>query len=144
MTTQTNKTNDDGSPEGFDINLGRAQGDGWIEKEPGTVVHGRLLGQFEIPGQNKGELQKIYQVKLFSPCKASVGKGEENKTINLEIGQILNVHETKAIEDLSTKCGDGGTYDVWFKYVDQNPKTKFWSVIGPKVKVVKAPPPIPF
>ena len=133
-------------PEGFDVQVGRELGDGWIKKGPNVEVQGRLLGRF-IGNQkdDDGVFQAFYQIRIDKPVSAVRKNRENNETeeIMLEPGQILNVGEHKALEDLSPRTRDGGVYDVWFKYIDQqkvpNSKRTFWSVKGPRLKVIKAP-----
>lgn len=138
------KSKNGGAPEGFDMNVGRQLGDGWVIKGEGVVVQGRLLGRF-IGNQkdDDGVFQAFYQIKLQVPCKAShKEKGSEESTeVMLQAGQILNVGEHKALEELSAYCRDGGIYDVWFKYGKQEKisgsRRTFWTVDGPRLKVIK-------
>lgn len=133
-------------PDGFDVSVGRDLGDGWIKKGPGVTVQGRLLGRF-IGNQkdDDGVYQAFYQIQLHKPCPAT-RKNKETKIsedVNLEPGQIVNVGEHKALEDLSPRTRDGGQYDVWFKYVEQQAisgsRRTFWVVKGPRLHVVKPP-----
>lgn len=133
-----------GAPEGFDVNVGRQLGDGWVLKGEGVEVCGRLLGRFIGNQQDDdGVYQAFYQIKLLMPCKATRKDkvSGESKEIVLEKGQLLNVGEHKALEDLSPRTRDGGIYDVWFRYVRQdkvpNTRRTFWVVDGPRLKVIK-------
>lgn len=133
-----------GAPEGFDVNVGRQLGDGWVKKGEGVEVCGRLLGRFIGNQQDDdGVYQAFYQIKLLTDCPATVKDKEtkESKDVTLTKGQIINVGEHKALEDLSPKTRDGGVYDVWFKYIKQDKvqgtRRTFWVVDGPRLRVIK-------
>ena len=121
-------------PEGFTINVGGERGEGWVTKEDGNVVQGRLLGRKEYKN-TRGKTRAFYQIKLAKPCWAQVDnpdfndEADEDEDKNpsmirkrLDEGDVVNVDEFKKLEDLAPKCVDGGIYDVWF-------------VIGPKVEI---------
>lgn len=136
MSTDKNETN---IPDGFDIMAGRELADGWAKKEKGNVIQGRLLGRFTM-----GEDRSFYQIKLDKPTKAIAGRGDETQEVTLEAGKLVNVDESKAMEDLRKYAESGGVYDVWIMYGDKQ-KTpdggSFWPIVnGPRAKQVKAPP----
>lgn len=144
MSEDTKQQKRDAAPEGFDTNIGRHLGDGWVIKAEGAVVQGRLLGRFiGTQKDDDGVYQAFYQFKLAVPCKATKKeKGSQEVTeVMLQPGQILNVGEHKALEELSPYCRDGGIYDVWFRYGKQEKvagtRRTFWTVEGPKLKVIK-------
>ena len=131
-------------PEGFDVQVGRDLGDGWIRKGPGVVVQGRLLGRFiGTQKDDDGVFQAFYQVRLDVqvPAVRKNPETKEKEEVMLNPGEILNVGEHKALEELSPRTRDGGVYDVWFKYEKQdkvpNSNRTFWSVKGPRLKVIK-------
>jgi hypothetical protein len=125
-------------PDGFDINVGRQMADGWARKGKGFIIQGRLLGR--VSNDDKA----YYQVALQKPCFATTGKGDEVQEVTLNEGQIVNVDESKALEDLNKYSSNGGIYDVWIMYGEKQQLPKggsFWPVVnGPRVKMIKAPP----
>ncbi len=129
-------------PSGFDISVGRAQGDGWFVKAENAILHGRLLGRYEL-GSGDDE-RFFYQVKLSHGCKATTGKGADAKEIDLKEGQIVNIGEHKALEDLKKYADNGGVYDVFIKYgaLQKIPSGTFWPLLDgtPRLKQIKAPP----
>lgn len=139
-----------GAPAGFDVSIGREQSDGWVFKKEGNTVQGRLLGRYSFRGED-GRERFYYQVKLEAPCEIIPYTEEEAEAVEpVTVGKdsVVNVDESAALEALETKASDGGIYDVWFVY---KAKTKsksgpggFWPVIGPKLRVIKAPPAAPF
>ncbi len=131
-------------PAGFDTKVGRERGDGWFIKEAGAILHGRLLGRFLGKQQDDdGKYQAVYQVKVITPCKAMFTDDKKEKhEVMLEKGQIVNIGEHKALEDLAPYAADGGVYDVWIQYISEDPipgtKRTFWKVQGPNLKTLRA------
>lgn len=126
-------------PDGFDIMAGRELADGWAMKEKGNTIQGRLMGRFTM-----GEDRAYYQIKLDKPTKAITGRGDETAEVVLPPGKVVNVDESKAMEDLRKYAENGGVYDVWIMYGEKQ-KTpdggSFWPIInGPRARQVKAPP----
>jgi len=126
-------------PDGFDIMAGRELADGWAMKEKGNTIQGRLMGRFTM-----GEDRAYYQIKLDKPTKAITGRGDETAEVVLAPGKVVNVDESKAMEDLRKYAENGGVYDVWIMYGEKQ-KTpdggSFWPIInGPRARQVKAPP----
>jgi len=154
---QDKRAPDDEVPAGFDVRVGRERGDGWLAKTPGQVITGRLLGRFRMKGQmnDDGTERVFYQIKLGKGCSYGAGgdskpgvranQTDENKEkheVILQEGQILNVDEHKALEEMSPFTRDGGIYDVWFKYVRESPipgkgNRTFWEVKGPMLKTIQ-------
>lgn len=139
---------DDEVPSGFTERVGREKGDGWLIKNEGTVVHGRLLGRFQMKQKNDdGDYRVYYQVKLMTSCKAmwqDPEDKEKKEERQLPVGAILNIDEHTALEDLGPRTRDGGIYDVWWKYVNKSKlpgggNRTFWNLKGPLLKVIKAP-----
>jgi hypothetical protein len=130
-------------PDGFDINAGRSQADGWAKKEKDNVIQGRLIGRYTMGDEDRA----YYQIMLQKPCKAITGKGDESEEVTLTEGQLVNVDESTAMKDMRTYAGNGGVYDVWIKYGEKQKidKGTFWPIVnGPRVKMIKAPPKLPF
>lgn len=146
MARRQNGKNEVQAPAGFDISVGREQSEGWVVKEEGNTVLGRLLGRYSFRGDD-GRERWYYQVKVEQQVKIlpySEEPAEKVEPVIASPGAVVNVDESAALEDLESKSNDGGVYDVWFSY---KAKTKsksgpggFWPVHGPKLKIVKAPP----
>jgi hypothetical protein len=146
-------------PSGFDTRVGRERGDGWLAKSAGQVVTGRLLGRHVMKGQvnDDGTFRTFYQIKIgkessFLDSSNKIHPGvkaifqdedkEKHEVILIE-GQILNVDEHKALEELAPYTRDGGVYDVWFKYLSEDKLTRgrrnatFWRLKGPFLKTLR-------
>lgn len=145
------------APAGFDTRVGREQGKGWLTKEAGAVVTGRLLGRFIMKGStgDDGKFRAFYQIQLtgahgvtkdgkVTPLNGTA-RDPDDRTENVEItfddGDIINIGEHKALEDLSPYTRDGGTYDVHITYLGEekigNTRRTFWACKGPFLKTVK-------
>jgi hypothetical protein len=126
-------------PDGFDIMAGRELADGWAKKEKGNVIQGRLVGRFKM-----GEDRFFYQIKLDKETKAITGKGDDTSEVVLKKGQMVNVDESKAMEDLRKYSDNGGVYNVWIMYGEKAKLPdggSFWPIVnGPRVQMVKSPP----
>lgn len=150
---------DNDIPAGFDTRVGRERGDGWLKKEPGVVIQGRLLGRYTMKGQvsDDGTARTYLQVKLSdgSGIKGKDGKivagvpasqldptTREKLEVRLQPGQVINIDEHTALEDLAPWATDGGVHDVWFMYVSQDKvqgtNRTFWVVKGPAIHTVRA------
>lgn len=148
---------DEDVPAGFDVRVGREQGEGWLVKEEGATICGRLLGRFIMKGMtdDDGNFRTFYQIQLNDKSgvykdgkKTGNIKGtrknedKEDEDVEFKDGDIINIGEHKALEDLSPRTRDGGTYDVWFKYLKEEKlqgrgNRTFWQLKGPMLKVVK-------
>lgn len=97
-------------PEGFET-LGPQDGvQTWFRPKVGAVVHGRLLGRY---ARKTGKKQAFYQIKLISgECEGIQGKGDDAVTAVIGRGEVLNVNETKQLEELRSMAADDGVYDV--------------------------------
>ncbi len=146
-------------PAGFDTRVGRERGDGWLKKTAGQVIVGRLLGRFGMKGQTNddGSVRVFYQVQLAEGCKMvkdgkevegvfAMWQNPDNKDDKQEVvltaGQIVNIDEHKALEDLGPYTRNGGIYDVWMKYLAEDPipgkkNRTFWRMKGPHLKTIK-------
>jgi len=151
------KRQDEEVPAGFNQRVGRERGDGWLSKSEGQVIQGRLLGRFTMKGQvnDDGTFRVFYQIKLDKGCsyvkegtrfdgvRANItDDNKEKREVILTAGQVLNVDEHKALEDLSPFTRDGGVYDVWFKYVRESKlpgrgNRTFWELKGPNIKTIE-------
>lgn len=128
-------------PAGFDINVSRSKGDGWMVKEKGNTTMGRLLGRFEFEGDDN-KVRAFYQVKTHMETKCIVGTGDDAEEKNLPAGSVVNIDESKALEDLANRSVDGGVYDVWLQYGEKEKgkrgRSGFWPATV-KLKMVKPP-----
>jgi hypothetical protein len=150
------------APQGFNLNVGRERGDGWILKEKGQIVQGRLLGRYLMKATSSdGSARAYYQLKLAVPVKAIYTPGEDDDDyeededgkakrheVTLKPGQVVNIDEITALKDLSSYTRDGGVYNIWFQYIKQDPKRRnFWVIKGPALETVRpakhAPTPVP-
>lgn len=133
------KQNGNSMPEGFTIKAQRKRGDGWAKKEAGNVVHGRLVGMF-MKDSDDGP-KAVFHIELASPCKCTVGAGEETTEEVLEAGAIVNA-DGAVFADLERYVHNGGIYDVHFTFTHKVKvgKGNMWTGDGPFLKVVKAPP----
>lgn len=96
-------------PEGFET-VGPVDGiQTWFRPSIGDIVHGRLLGRHE---RGTGRKQAFYQVRLYAPASGIQGKGDEAELVELAKGDIINVNETKVLQDLRPLTGGDGIYDV--------------------------------
>lgn len=133
---------DSGPPAGFDVNVSRAKGDGWLIKEAGNSLVGRLLGRFTFE-DNMGKERAFYQVRSQRPTKATVGTGDDATETTLPAGSIVNVDESAALSDLAKRAEDGGVYDVWMRYrakeKSKRGKQGFWPM-DIRLKVIKSAP----
>lgn len=142
------------APDGFDINVGRERGEGWIVKEEGNEILGRLLGRNEYKN-SRGKTRAFYQIQLERSCKIQIENPDFNEEAdedddNKEFiesegmpGMIVNVDEFKKLEDLKEYTRDGGVYDVWFVMggkIDLGPDQSMWTLkAGPRLKPIKLP-----
>lgn len=138
-------------PEGFSIPIGRERGEGWVKKEVGNEVLGRILGRHTY--ENRGKKRAYYQLKLLKECKIEVDDPDASEdvenpprlTLEAKVGAIVNVDETAKLTDLAPYAGNGGTYDVWFVYGPQDPEYRdMWTMkAGPRLRVIKRPSELP-
>lgn len=140
-------------PEGFTINAGRERGEGWIVKEEGNTVQGRLIGR-QTYKTKRGKTRAFYQIKLEKPCTIEIENPDFNEEADEdednperikakgEEGQIVNIDEFKKLEDLEPYTKDGGVYDVWFQIgekIEIGDEQTMWTLVGPRLRVVKKP-----
>ena len=140
-------------PEGFDINVGRERGEGWVVKEEGNVVQGRLLGRYTYTA--RGKKRAYYQIKLQKECVCEIENpdyneeaedSEERIRVTLPPDSIVNLDETTKLSDLESYSGNGGIYDIWLvfgKKVDIGNGQSMWNVTGPRLAMVKKPSEVP-
>lgn len=132
-----------GPPEGFTIKAEKMRGDGWMKKEPGNTLCGRLIGMFYKDTEDGPK--PVFYVKIIEPCLCTVGAGEDAHEEILEKGAVVNA-EGAIFADMARYVGNGGVYDVWFKYRGkeklQGGKAgrTMWQGDGPYMKCLKEPP----
>ncbi len=142
------------APDGFNINVGRDRGEGWIKKVEGNVVQGRLMSRTEYKNK-RGQTRAFYQIKLSSKCQIQIENPDFNEEADEddlnttmidsqgEPGMTVNVDEFKKLEDLKAFTRDGGIYDVWFVMggkIDLGGDQTMWTLLaGPRVAIVQAP-----
>lgn len=116
------------APDGFDEVVSSSdRADGWVAKKEGAIVQGRLIGRTEMNKTNRdGSPRAFYRIELQQDCECVVGTGEESKLLTLTRGDMVNVDESMALQDLEPRTRDGGVYDVWIRYGKQDEQSKFW------------------
>lgn len=159
VSTKRNGDSDFAVPDGFDVNVGRERGEGWIIKEEGNEVQGKLLGR-QTYKTKRGKTRAFYQIELEKPCFCEVENPDFNEEADedetnvarvrerLDEGAIVNIDEFKKLEDLAPYCKDGGQYGVWFVIggkVDIGDDQTMWTLsAGPRLRVDKKPTAAPF
>lgn len=153
--TRGTKGHDFDAPDGFDINIERERGEGWIKKEEGNVVLARILSRQEYRNK-RGKTRAFYQLQLLQEAACQVPNPDFNEEAEedsenpsmidkvLSEGAIVNCDEFKKLEDLKPYTKDGGVYDVWFaigEKIELDGGNSMWTVKGPRLKVVKKPNP---
>jgi hypothetical protein len=136
------ESEDDGPPDGFDINAELTRADGWAVKGEGLIILGRLINRQEFRGGD-GKMRAFYSVLLQRKCRAVIGQGDEAAEGWLEKGQTVNVDDSAALGMLESRSKDGGTYDVWIRYGEKEKlKGKAGQTFWPaevKLRMVKPP-----
>lgn len=151
------------APSDYDQNVGRTMGAGWLEKVPGSLITGRLVSRGVMKNQtnDRGEQRVFYQVEIDAKAGVYAADGktrkgplrgqardEEDPTEKTEVefkpGDLVNIGEHDAIQDLAKYCNNGGLYDLWMVYISKDPhptdkRKTIWRMAGPKLKTVKAP-----
>lgn len=151
-SSKATKANEYEAPEGFDINAGRERGDGWVAKEEGNVVMGKLLGRMTYQTK-RGKTRGFYQVELIRPCRIVVDnpdfneEADEDDTNTPQVieergeGTIVNLDEFKKLEDMAPYTKDGNVYNVWMVMgpkVEIGDDQTMWTLLaGPKLAIVK-------
>ena len=133
------------APDGFDTSIGRQMADGWFVRSENAICQGRLLAR--VPNgidKNSKKEKFFYQIKLQKKCKATTGsdKDGDKQEVDLEVDQIVNIDESRALEDLKELATTGGVYDIWIKFGAKKKVDKgwFWPIVdGPRIKVIKSP-----
>lgn len=149
MAKNDGRKNGSSVPEGFNVKVGREDGDGWAKKEAGNTIQGRLMGRFTFRGSD-GDERAFYQVQLTNPCKATRQMEEDDadgkrkyEELTLAAGSVVNIDEVAKLQDLREKCDDGGIYDVWLKFLGKKQRRGSnntpWNFEGPYLKVIQAP-----
>ncbi len=127
-------------PEGFDP-VGFSGKLMFAVKSPGAIVRGVLVGYMHKKGLMKAN---AFQIKLTMPCMVSekTEKGAKASTRTAQPGEVVSVDDSKALEDLRKFTADGGRYEVYIKYIEQQPLANgqsFWLAQVAK-KILSAPP----
>lgn len=126
-------------PEGFDLVTPRKE-DGWFAAKEGLTIVGEILGRFQRTDPNTGQVQYFYQIGLTKEVEASVRlKGAKEYTTGLlKPGALLNVNESKALEDLVDLVEGDSRWEIWIEVgskekVKSNSKRSFWKMtVGKK------------
>jgi len=129
-------------PEGFEA-VGSSGPQKWVTKEEGVTVRGRLIRRFEKPKSKRSKGGAAYEIQLTSGEVPITLSGESDIA---QVGDIVCIDETKAIEDLRIKwiplVERGGKVEAFIKYleeIDLDGGNTFWRTqCG--AKLVEPPP----
>lgn len=134
------KSKGEEAPEGFTETVSTTErGAGWVIKKEGVIVQGRLLGRQEMSKTGRdGSARAFYRVKLQRDCLCVVGKGDDSQEATIVPGEVVNVDESYALQELEPRTRDGGVYDVWIRYGKQDEDSKFWPA-DIKLRVIEEP-----
>ena len=141
-----------GDDDGFAISATRTRAEGWVIKESGVVVVGRLLGRIKT-GVNSDKTDKYsFQLRIGSDIRGSVpvrivrGSGDDAQEDTVSDG-IVNVDQNAALSELVEYCGDGNTYDVRIEYVGRTKGrdgNSYWDIDVRLRAIVKDSAKVPF
>lgn len=135
-------------PEGFapiDVSGDQA----WFKPHEGAVIVGELVGRIMRKKANRdGKKGWFYQIRLDNSPMAYKGskKRGDREEVRLDPGEVINVDERAALENLSQYVGTDKRYTVYIKYIekiDLEDGNTFWrTTVGVKERRQgDAPPP---
>ncbi len=134
------KAKDTSIPEGF-TPVNSARGDGWYKPETGEAVFGELLGRFKKRKSLNNQEAWYYQVLLEKPvagCSTKVD--DETVEVDLEPGQVVNLDERSALEELSVLTESGKRWRVYARAVAKRPipgtAQTFWEFAVGKQEII--------
>ncbi len=88
----------------------------WWKPEVGAILYGRLLGRFARKDGTDGAYFQVrvekYTHANLPPVKAITGKGDEAKTIIVDVGGVVNVDERSAIKPLAGYANSDGVFNA--------------------------------
>jgi hypothetical protein len=104
------------APEGFH-RVGSVTDAKWFAAVVGNVLHGVLENVYTRKDTNSktGE-SKFFQLQLLAPCKASDGRGEDRKVVDVEADSYINLNygpKTSNLESLIPDILAGAKYEVY-------------------------------
>ncbi len=110
-----------GIPEGF-IPVNAAGGGAWFQPDLGEAVLGELLGRFrKKKSLSKDKEAWFYQIMLEKPCPAKKKVDDESVEVNLEPGDLINIDERAALEDLASLPDSGKRWRLFIQPLDKVP-----------------------
>lgn len=118
-----NERIDPSIPEGFTPVSASGGLQNWFKPESMSVIWGEMLGRYKRK-KTLGDSQKeghFYQIMIEKPCTASRKIDEETVEIELEPGDVINVDERSALEELSTLPESGKRWRVYIKPLEKVP-----------------------
>ncbi len=130
------------APKEFDRDLSRARGSGWVVKDEGVTVCGRLINRVVLGPGLDGKPKSFFQILLREgyPVEVSTLNDDDEKIqVTAESGEIVNLDSSAALDRLHDFCGDGGVYDVWIRFAEKislKGGLSYWPA-EVKIKVVK-------
>lgn len=107
-------------PEGF-IPVSASGGAAWYKPELGFEVLGELLGRFKKKKSLNNQDAYFFQVMLEKPCKGmkKIDQDEESVEVDMEPGEIINLDERSALEELAALVDSGKRWRVYVKALDK-------------------------
>lgn len=108
-------------PEGFQpIDVSGDQA--WFKPTEGSVVVGELIGRIMRKKANRdGKKGWFYQIRLDNSPTAFKGskKRGTREEVHLEPGEVINVDERSALENLAQYVGQDKRFTVFIRYIEK-------------------------
>lgn len=152
MAKKEQKRTEEQLPEGYSP-VNAAAGGAWFKPELGDVVHGEILGRFRRKKSLNGQEAWFYQIMVEHAMRAVRKVDDETIEVDLSPGEIVNMDEKSALEDLAGLLDSGKRWRIYVKPLNKVPvpgttRTVWRFTIGkqeivpgknePKVKPVNA------
>lgn len=110
-----------GVPEGF-IPVNSQGGGAWFKPEDGETILGELLGRFKRKKSLNAEKEAFfYQIMVEKPITAHKKVEDESVEVTLQPGEIINMDERSAVEDLASLVESGKRWRVYVEPLDKVP-----------------------
>jgi hypothetical protein len=109
-----------GVPEGFTPVSTMGSGS-WFKPESGGTVWGELLARHRRKKSLNDKEAWFYQIMLEKPCVAQRKVEDESVEVNLQPGEIINVDERSALEELALLMESGKRWRVYIHPINKVP-----------------------